>query len=201
MLSDNSGYYIIMRYSDAYPRAMKYLFSTPTSNQNYKLVGMISSVVGTLKITDTEFFWISFIADSFIHAVFVKFTFASTSADWTKKMVSSSNGGILDHSESLLSADKSKIYSLLSYSSSSSNIYLTIFKTSDGTILGNRYQSNSNWYYVYGFILNGDNIISTILRYSQYYLMIYSIALDSFTYILFSGSSLYDLAVESGSGR
>ena len=74
MLSDNSGYYIIMRYSDAYPRAMKYLFSTPTSNQNYKLVGMISSVVGTLKITDTEFFWISFIADSFIHAVFVKFT-------------------------------------------------------------------------------------------------------------------------------
>ena len=189
-----------MRYtSDAIPHAMKYLFSSPTSNQNYKLVGTFSELVGTLKITDTEFFWISF--DNSINVVFVKFTFTNTSADWTRKMTSSAGSGSLGHSESLMSRDKSKIYSLLSYSASSpSNIYLTIFKTSDGTILGSRYQSNSNWYDIYGFILNGDNIITSLVCSSQYYLMIYNIYLDSFTYRLFIGSSLFDLAVESGSG-
>ena len=187
-----------MRYNENpyfIPHAMKYLFSSPDSNQNYKLVGTFSDVVGTLKITDTEFFWISF--DNSINVVFVKFTFASTSADWTNKMVSLLNSGGLDHSESLLSTDKLKIYSLLSYSSSSSNIYLTIFKTSDGTILGNRYQSNSGWYSVYGFILSGDNLITSLVCSSKYYLMIYSIPLDSFTYRLFSGTGLYDLAMES----
>ena len=82
------------------------------------------------------------------------------------------------------------------------NIYLTIFKTSDGTILGNRYQASSDWFGVYGLILNGDYIISSIFcSFQDYYLMIYNIPLDSFTYRLFTGSSLDDLEVEAESSR
>ena len=204
VLSDNSGYYVIMQYtSDSPPHVMKYLFSSPASNQNYSLVGTNIQLLGSLKITDTEFLWISYTSGSILDALFVKFTFARASADWTNKMVFSSNNANFDHSESLLSADKSKIYSLLSYlySPPSNYIYLTIFKTSDGTIIGNRYRSNSGWFGVYGFILSGDYIIASLYSLGQYYLMFYNIPLDSFTYRSFTGSSLYDLAIEAGSGR
>ena len=78
--------------------------------------------------------------------------------------------------------------------------FLAIFQTSDGTIIGKCYKSNTGWTAIYGSILSGDYIFATF-KCSPIYLVIYSISADSFTFKSFYGSALYSLATESGSGR
>ena len=200
MLSDNTGYYVIQIYTDNIPHVLKYSFSSPT-NQHYKLNDVTDYAYGTLMINDTELFWI--VKDNNINrnAVFMKLTFANTSADWANQMSCSGSWSIY-YSASLLSTDKSKIYSLFSYAQSSWNIYFSWFQTSNGAIVGNRYKSTTSWSssYVYGSVLNGDNIFATLYCSPTYYLLIYNIPADSFTFKSFS-DYLYDVATESGSGR
>ena len=198
MLSDNSGYYVIQIYTGDIPHVLKYSFSSPTTIQHYILNSMYNAAFGTLMISDTELFWIT--RTTSYNAVFIKLTFANTSADWANQM-SCSYYWDINYSASLLSTDKLKIYTLFSYLNSSIwNIYFIWFKTSNGTIVGNRYQSIA-WSssYVYGSVLNGDNIVAT-LQCSSWYLVIYNIPADSFTFKSFSGD-LYDVAIESGSNR
>ena len=200
MLSDNSGYYVIQIYTGDIPHVLKYSFSSPTTNQHYVLNSMYRYAFGTLMISDTELFWITRI-DNTYNAVFIKLTFANTPANWAKQM-SCSGSCWISYSWSLLSTDKSKIYSLFSYGQSSIwNIYFSWFQTSNGAIVGNRYKSTSSWSssYVYGSVLNGDNIVAT-LQCSAFYLLIYNITSDSFTFKSFSGD-LYDVAIENGSNR
>ena len=200
MLSDNSGYYVIQLYTGINPHVLKYSFSFPT-NQHYILNSMYDVTVGTLMISDTELFWITRYS-TYYNAVFIKLTFANTSADWANQM-SCSGSCAIRYSWSLLSTDKSKIYSLFSYAQSSIwNIYFSWFQTSNGAIVGNRYQSTTPWsgIYVYGSVLTGDNIVATLYC-GAYYLVIYNIPADSFTFKSFSGSYLYDVAIENGSNR
>ena len=206
MLSDNSGYFVIQSYhniNDDIPHVLKYSFSSPT-NQHYKLDNTFVHAYGTLMISDTELFWITRIGTSPFNAVFLKLTFANTSADWAKQMSCSSSLCEIYDSESILSTEKSKIYSLFGYASSSFNIYFSWFKTSDGTVVGNRYQSATSWSgspTVYGLVLNGYNIVGT-LQCSSTYLVIYNIPSDSFTFNSFSSDTyLYDVATESRSNR
>ena len=201
MLSDNSGYYVIQKYNtDNILHVLKYSFSSPTTNQQYILNSMYWYAYGTLMISDTELFWIT-ITTSPYNAVFIKLNFANTSADWAKQMSCSSSCGIY-YSWSLLSTDKSKIYTMFPYAQSSWNIYLSWFQTSNGAIVDNRYQSTS-WSSpnVYGSVLNGNNIVATLVCSSSPYLVTYNIPADSFTFKSFSGSYLYDVAIESGSNR
>ena len=200
MLSDNSGYYVIQVYNDGIPHVLKYSFSSPTTNQQYILNSMISFAFGTLMISDSELFWIARTSTSPFNAVFIKLTFANTSADWAK-MMSCSGSCDIWYPWSLLSTDKSKIYSLFSYYQSSiRNIYFSWFQTSNGAIVGNRYQSTP-WssYGVYGSVLNGDNIVATLACFTTY-LVIYNISSDSFTFKSFSYYP-YDVVIESGSNR
>ena len=202
MLSDNSGYYVIQLYTDLTPHVLKYLFSSPTTNQHYKINSMYYVSLGTLMISDTELFWITLTSASPHNPMLIKLTFANTSADWAKQMSCSSTSCSIWFSCSLLSTDKSKIYTLFPYNQSSNyNIYISSFETSDGTIVGNRYQSTawSSSYIVYGSVLSGDNIVAT-LYWTAYYLAIYNIPSDSFTFKSFSGN-LYDVATKSGSSR
>ena len=203
MLSDNSGYYVIQYYNTDYiPHVLKYSFSSPTTNQHYVLNSMLYYAYGTLMISDTELFWITR-TYSTDNAVFIKLTFANTSADWANKM-SCPGSCDIRYSWSLLSTDKSKIYTLFSYYQSSGfKIYFSWFQISNGAIVGNMYQTTTSWsgsYNVYGSVLNGDNIVAT-LQCSSFYLVIYNIPSDSFTFKSFSGSYLYDVATESGSNR
>ena len=200
MLSDNSGYYVIQRYNTGdTPHVLKYLFSS-TTNQHYILNSMYLYAYGTLMISDTELFWTTTTSTSDNNAVFIKLTFANTSADWAKQM-SCSGPCNINNSWSLLSTDKSKIYTLFSYLQSSNyNIYFSWFQTSNGAIVGNKYKSITYWFAVFGLVLNGDNIVATFLC-SSPYLVIYNISSDSFTFKSFSGSYLYDVAIESGSNR
>ena len=201
-MSDNSGYYVIQLYTGNTPHVLKYSFSSPTTNQHYILNSMYIAVFGTLMISDTELFWITRTSTSPYNAVFVKLTFASISADWTNQMSCSTGDWDINCSESLLSTDKLKIYTLFSYYQPNNwNIYFSWFQTSNGAIVGNRYQSTSwsNFHAVYGFVQSGDNIVGT-LQCSSFYLVIYNIPSDSFTFKSFSGG-LYDVAIEGGSNR
>ena len=114
MLSDNSGYYVIQRHDSTIDstRVLKYSFSSPTTNQNYKLDNTFWYASGALMISDTELFWITRTTPPY-NLIFVKFTFANTSADWAKQLSWSSGSWYINYSESLLSTDKSKIYSNL----------------------------------------------------------------------------------------
>ena len=202
MLSDNSGYYVIQYYNTGnIPHVLKYSFSSPT-NQHYILNSMFDVAFGTLMISDTELFWITRTSTSPWNAVFIKLTFAKTSADWANQMSCSGSCNIRT-SWSFLSTDKSKIYTLFPYRQSSIwNIYFSWFQTSNGAIVGNRYQSTSSLssINIYGSVLNGDNIVA-ILYCDSPYLVIYNIPADSFTFKSFSGDYLYDVAIESGSNR
>ena len=180
---------------------MKYSFSPPT-RQQYILNSMSWHTFGTLMISDIEIFWIARFASPY-KAVFIKLTFEKTSADWAKQMSCSVSECYMWYSKSLLSTDKSEIYTLFGYYQTSSNsIYFSSFQTSDGTVIGNRYKS-STWssnYGVYGSVLNGDNIVATLFC-ASWNLVIYNIPNSTFTFRLFSGSSLNDWEVENGSNR
>ena len=199
-LSDNSGYYVIQHYNTDYiPHVLKYSFSTNVY-KHYKFDDMHYYSVGSLMISDSELFWILKILSSPQNAVFIKFTYQSTSADWAKKMGCSSSVWNIINSESVMSSDKLKIFSFLTYSDSLWNVYFTTFKTSDGLILGTTYKTTVSWSSVYGSVVNGDNVIA-ILYCTQYCLTIYNIPSDLFTFKSFSSGSLNGLGVESGSGR
>ena len=202
MLTDNSGYFVIQYYTDGHPHVLKYSFSSPTTNQHYTINSMYYYGYGSLMISNTELFLITITSISPCYLMLIKLTFANTSADWVKKM-SCSGDCTIYYSWSLLSTDKSKIYTLYSYRQSYIwNIYFSSFQKLDGTIIGNRYQSAfwSSSYDVYGSVLNGDNIVATLYCDSPY-LVIYNIPSDSFVFKSFSGNYLYDVAIENGSNR
>ena len=205
VLSDNSGYYVIQRYTDNIPHVLKYLFSSPNTVQDFKINGMYYYAVGTLMISDTELFGIITNTIAPRNAVFVKLTFASTPAASWAKQIGCSSGWNTWCSSTLLSLNKSKIYSLFSYQQSLIwNIYFKAINSSDGTTLGNSYRSSA-WTsnpYVFGSVLNGDYLTATIICPGSTYLLIYNIPTDSFVFREFPvGNNLRDCAFESTTGR
>ena len=199
MLSDNSGYYVIQMYNDLTPHILKYSFLS-SSNQQFILNNIYWLAYGTLKLSDTEFFLITRTTSTH-NAVFMKLTFANTSANWAKQMSCSISDCLISFSSSLLSIDRSKIYTIFSYQQTSNwNVYFSSFQTSDGAIVGNRYQSSSwSGSCVTCSVLNGDNIVSA-LECTSVYLVVYNIPASSFTFKLFSGI-LSDWEIEIGSNR
>ena len=200
VLSDNSGYYVIQEYNGSIPHILKYSFSSST-NQQYIPSGLTWHAFGTLMISDTELFWITR-TTSPLKMAFTKLTFEVTPANWANQISCLVSNCYIWYSSALLSEDNSAIYSMFDYEQSSVNIYFSSFKTSDGAIIGNSYISTSwsSFHSVYGLVLNGENIVATLLC-TSWNLVIYNIPNSSFTFKLFSGGSLYDWEVENGSNR
>ena len=106
-------------------------------------------------------------------------------------------------SESVLSSDKSSIYSLFPFGTgmySSVYLYFVCFNSLDGNILSSRYKSSiqSN-IYVKSIVLYGDYVIS-IVNDDSHSLVIYSITTFIFTIKKFNGR-LYSILLDSGNGR
>ena len=127
-----------------------------------------------------------------------KITFSATSVDWAKKIISTGAWSI-DYSESLLSTDGSKIYSLFPYGISPRYLYFFTLAVSDGSVSNTRYKSTSSVSIVYWAALSGDYIVAT----TDYFLgvVIYKISTSVFTIKSFSGSLLYGWGVDPSSGR
>ena len=104
-------------------------------------------------------------------------------------------------SESVISSDKSSIYSLFAYGTDvSSYLYYVCFNSLDGSILSSRYKSSTNIYrYVFSIVLYGDYVISIT---GYYYLVMYSITTFAFTIKKFNvNGSLYSIFSDSSNGR
>ena len=87
----------------------------------------------------------------------------------------------LQYSESLISNDKSYIYSLSIYTNPAYLLYFNIFATSDGDVIGSRYVSSSYWTDVIGSTQTGSKIVS-ILTWSFYTLMIFDTSKNTFSF-------------------
>ena len=73
----------------------------------------------------------------------------------------SSGSWTIGYSDSILSNDGLKIYSMLTYGSSKYLYFITL-NNSDGQIINSRYKSSQIWSYVWGIALNGDYLAANI---------------------------------------
>ena len=96
--------------------------------------------------------------------------------------------------ESVISSDRSSIYSLFTYGY---YLYFVCFNSLEGSILSSRYKSSIEIYSVISIVLYGDYVISII----DNNLVIYSITTFAFTIKKFNGGGLYSMLLDSGSGR
>ena len=81
ILSDNSGYYVIINDSSRNTYIIKYVFSGSTAN-NQQISSINYLTYGQLMISDTEFFFVGSDVNSPYSLYFYKIKFQSTSADW-----------------------------------------------------------------------------------------------------------------------
>ena len=104
-----------------------------------------------------------------------------------------------DSIESVISSDKSSIYSLFTYGNYiATYLYFVCFNSLDGSILSSRYKSPTPINYVDSLYLYGDYVISIA---GYFYLVIYSITTFAFTIKRFNYDYLYSVLLDSGSGR
>ena len=148
-------------------------------------------------IVDSQFFILG-LDQSTPNLHMYKITFGNTNADWANSITCSSGTWTLSQSESLLSTDKSKIYSFFTYGSNLYLYFVTLL-VSDGSVIGSRFKSSITCSNVFGSALN-ENYIFAAVECSSYYLLSFSISSLTFTMNTFSGY-LTGLGVEPLSGR
>ena len=152
-LSDSSGYILFAQFplqNRAY--IWMQVISPSVADANCQYVPSISLYCyGHLKITDSQVFF-GGIDSSSKDLHFIKMTLGNTVADWSNKILWFSSSWTTFGSEALLSSDGSLIYSFFIFGNPR-YIYFTTFKTTDGSVVGNRYKSSSQIDNVFGSVL------------------------------------------------
>ena len=128
-----------------------------------------------------------------------KFTFGNFNADFAKKIQCTSTPWTASVSETLLSSDKSIIYSLFIYGGTTYFNFVALNSTS-GSVIGSRYKSSISWNYVHGSTINADYIAATLV-WPDYFLVLLNSATSDFTINKFTGNYLYGVEVEPFLGR
>ena len=117
-------------------------------------------------INDNEFFFMH-LSNSLYNLCMYKTTFGKSSVDWTNTMACPfpSTTCIFSTSKSLVSSDKTIIFSNFIYGDSSTGLYLYFISlnATSGSVLGSRYKSSIALQSVQGSAISGTNIISTVL--------------------------------------
>ena len=128
-----------------------------------------------------------------------KYTFERINADWANAIAWSAIWQT-DISESLLSIDKSKIYSFFIFGSSVNYLHFASFSVSSGSIIDTRYKSSGSITKVEGSAQNGNYILVTLSDNTLYYVLTLNTA--SFTFNLEKYSaSIFGWGVDASSGR
>ena len=155
-LSDGSGYILFAQsalQNWAYIWMQVILPSVADANCQY-VPSIFLYCYGHLKITDSQIFF-GGIDSSPNDLHFIKMTLGNTVADWSNKILWSSSPWASFGSEALLSSDGSLIYSFFTFGNPK-YIYFITFKTTDGSVVGNRYKSSSQIDSVFGSVLMGN---------------------------------------------
>ena len=162
---------------------------------------MVDSVADSLMINDTELFWITETKNfNSYDLMFIEFTYTNAPTSNWANILRCSNYCMLGTSESLISTDKSKIYTLFGHDKSHWYVSLTVFNSSNGSIVGNKYESNllSGCSAASGLVLNNNNLVSTLD--CNNILFIYNITSDLITLKSFIGN-LHNWELESWTDR
>ena len=104
------------------------------------------------------------------------------------------------NSETLVScADSTRLYSFFTYGSTK-YAYLVSFNSTNGNVISSRFKSNISCSSIYGMVEKGNYLLATVLWTSSYLVLVDT---TSFTFSIkqSSGTSLYGVAVEQGSGK
>ena len=117
-------------------------------------------------------------------------------------MLCQSGAWYVDYSDSLLSSDKTKIYSFAAFGSSPTYLYFTTFNQTNGNVLGSRYKSSDQWS-VSGATIKDDSIIiatyCTINSYAE--IILYNTVNSAFTIKENVDIIFYGIGIDSYSKR
>ena len=198
MFTDSSGYLIVGWSSDSYAMIWKYLHSTSNNAECQKILTIYNYLRIQLMLSNTELFIAGYEPNPSNNLRFWKITFGKTSVDWGMKMQWLSPPCLMSISNGVVT--NNIIYNLFTFDSILF-LYFAAFKVADGSIIGSRYKSNSRWQYAYGSAASNGYVIFTANWDSISYLILTNASISEFTLKKFSGTTLYEWAVDKTSGR
>ena len=156
-------------------------------------------VYGQLLLSDEIFFFVGYDSNNY-SLYFYKAEYEGNSIVWGNKILWNSGTWSSSYSESQVSADSSKIYSIASYGSTFLYMYITTFNAINGNAIGGRYKSNIAWGGVYGSTLNGAYIVITASWTPFNILILYNTDSHAISIKQFS-NSLFQTTVDPNNGR
>ena len=153
---------------------------------------------GNLMLADSQLFLMGK-DDSIVTRLHLfKITFTTSSYDWTNKITCSLDCSLY-LSESILSSDYSKIYSMFPLENPAYLYFITLNATS-GSIIGSRYRSSIPWSSWLNSAHSSNMLLFTALC-SSFNLLIYDTNLLEFTMKQINNISVYGIAIEMTTGR
>ena len=194
-MADLSGYFVIGFDTSNIAKICKYTFSSLSAQ--CQTINSISIGYGHLMISNSQFFVLGIASTSPKNLKMYKITFLLTSVDWANQIVCTAAQSI-SYSESVLSSDRSTIYTFFLYGPSK-YLYFAGLSLSDGSATTARYTSSETVSEVWGSTLNADYVVATI--HTPTSLVIYNISSSTITIYSFSGLYLFGWGVEPSSGR
>ena len=131
---------------------------------------------------------------------FYKITFKNTVVNAASKMSCPSGSWSTFYSESLMSSDKSKIYSCFTFGPGFLNLFFITFNSTDLSVIGSIYKASISWTMIYGSALVGNYIIISAI-FSNNNMLVFDISTSSFSVYKFAVSNMYVAAVEPNTNK
>ena len=110
-------------------------------------------------ISSSQFFVLGVASSSPFNLQMYKITFSSTSVDWANQIACTSGTWIAYNSDSVLSSDRSTIYSFFTFGQIN-YLYFAGLSVSSGSVTTTRYKSSTSAAYVWWSALNGDYLVN-----------------------------------------
>ena len=202
-ISDNSGYYFITQKSPARTNLWQYLYTSPSNLKWHQITNLAQLTTGQLMLSDTQFIcsWRSSFSSN--QYLIYKVTFDASQADWSSQLTWTGGAWTASYSEWQKDSAGLSIYWLLVISNTEGYIQYVRFNLTDGSVIGNRYRSNSSspTAQIYQTSLNGDDILLATAQLNlKFYLLVIDISSTLFT-VKSYGWSLYGWVVDPSSNK
>ena len=153
---------------------------------------------GCLMLNDDQLFLMG--NDAFTPTLFHMYmiNFITNSYNWANT-ISCSTDCSYYLQESIQSSDNSKIYSLFLLELNP-NVYFITLNSTDGKVIGSRYQSSISCINLFGSTRNGDNLVFSVKWSQAYNLFIYNTNSSAFLIIKWNASP-FGMTIEQSTNR
>ena len=164
-----------------------------------ELPSILSFSYGNLMFDDNQLFLMGKDTSTSPSFHLYKINFSTNSYTWAKRIIWSSICSPY-LSESILSNDNSKIYSLFPLESPAYLYFITL-NSYDGSVIDSRYRSSISWSQSLGSAKSSNVLLFTVTCSSTYYMIMYDTNSLAFTVKQGVNISMLEMAVESTTGR